>query len=162
MAKQIRSVFLEARRGYIPGATGGMNLDPYLKAARLCKELGDEPSVFTMRQIQEMAERGVWFPEALASEWVLAAADDKAPVKTGEALGWYKFQLAVFEARIKLFTVRMALEDTVNPFSPLFRYVIAMKYGHTDIADRFVTDARLELAAHPIARQIFGEEVSRL
>ncbi len=162
MAKEIRHVFLTVRAQYVPNARGGFNIDPYIKAARLCKESGETPTEFVMRQVPEMATRGVWYPTALASAEVMEARIAKQEDVVEDALAWYQFQLAVFASRITLFSPKLALEDPTAPFSPLFRCVMGTRYGFPELLDQFREDARLELSAYPIAKDIFGDEVTKI
>ncbi len=162
MAKEIRAVFLEARARLAPKARGGMDMNPYIKAALLCSELKAEPREFTMRQVQEMVAMNVWYPSGLASRKVEYASEKKKESKALVGIASYRSQLAVFELRLKLFTPRQTLEDPVSEFSPLFTCMMAMRFGLPDIFERFRRSARLELDAIPVAREIFGKEVDVL
>ncbi len=162
MATEIQIVFLDARDQYVPGAKGRGKRDDYIKAALLCKELGETPVEFVHRQVPEMAAKNVWYASVLSSQKV--TKDRQAHEATGvvDSLNGYQFQIRMMQARLELFQPRLVIEDPSNPFSPLFRCVMALRFGEPDLVDRFRHDARLELAANPIARELFSEEISRI
>ncbi len=162
LAKGIQVAFLDAREQFVPGARGRGKRDDYIKAALLCKELGETPDEFVQRQMPWMAERNVWYASTLSSVKAVETRQAKAAELIDDSLSWYQSQLHTMQARLEIFKPRDILEDPTSSFSPLFRCVMALRFGEQDIVEGFRKDALLELAANPIARELFSEEVGSL
>ncbi len=161
MAEVIRQTFLDVRQNYsgVPVPKKKPADGPYLRAALLCRELKLDPVAFVMRQTEEMAKIGRFFPNFLHSRKFALAAQMNTIPKDLHCLGLYRFQLELLKERVKLWSVKTALQDSNNGFSPLFICCIANRNGLSEITEPYRANARLELASNPIAREIFGAEV---
>jgi hypothetical protein len=165
LADQIRDAFLTVRRSFVPGAGGvsAKSRDQFLLAAQLCQQMEENPVEFVTRQIEEaMAVGAPLYPQILTSRKLAVASRDKGESKLVDSVGRYKFQLELLRQRSTIFAPEVLLRDPSQPFSPLFRYCMGVKLGLADVMDRNKAEASLELAADPVARDVFGQEVAGL
>ncbi len=164
MAATIKRTFMQVRQNYTDAPISkSKKVDgSYVRAALLCRELKLDPVAFVMRQTEEMAKGGRFFPNLLHSRKFALSAQMNTVPKDLLSLGRYQFQFEMFKEKTKIYPVKSALLDVTNGYSPLFVCCIAFRYGLHDIIDSHRADARLELAANPLAREIFGEEVDRI
>lgn len=130
-------------------------------AAKLCDQYGETPELFVAKQIRGMLKFSKLWVNALASATIHQAVDDDSNVKL-DSIRYYKAQLALFDARSRLYGPALAVEDEANDFSPLFRFVLASDLGVKHVADAYETAARQELANNPVARDVFGKRVATL
>ncbi len=162
MAAVIRRTFFDARASYLGKPNYSGKYEDFLKAAMLCKSLGEDPQEFTMRQVREMATYGVFYSNSLHSKKLSIQGQEKAEAIIVDDLARYRAQLLLFQDMLGLFTIEEILTNKMNPFSPLFRACIALRNNLVSIAGTYREAALEELAARPIARDIFKDEVGRL
>jgi hypothetical protein len=162
MAKEIMRVFLEVRTQYCPGMRGGSRPTLYYKAARAALAQGVSGEDFVMRRVPQLAEYGVWYPQALESDKIEVEVERKTNSRRLDAIDNYTAQLGVFSAAIKVMPPLAVLGDQTRGFSPLFRCVMGIRFGFHEIVSLYRDDARRELAERPVATELFGTEVKDL
>lgn len=160
----IKRTFEDARAAYVPTAKGvGKGKDNvFLKAARFCLKLGEDPAEFTARMVRRPFEKGFSEirPEILNSKEL---AIDKAPkVDRPSAGSRYLAQLTKFRRMLTSFTPAQMLRDPTLDFTPLFRYAMGAMHHLTDVQDSNRAGARLELLTYPEGRPIFGKLLETL
>ena len=134
----------------------------FIKAAFVCRDLGESPVEFVTRQAEEMVDSGRWFTTMLFSPKAVADSRKKLHQKTEDRLGNYRYQIELFKKRLALYSAELALKDEANPFSPLFRCCTAMSYKLPQIAEKYRDAAKQELSMYPVAREVFGAQVDQL
>lgn len=161
LAEQILELFIQRRPNYVPGhvRVPRQTLIQFYWAAQKCYDQGISAEVYIDRQLERMARIGQFWPQAIAAELSAYDSDRKDPLY---GIHFYRTQINLFVERGKIFGECVAISDTNNDFSPLFRCVMANKLGLSDVVNRFYLDAKFELAALPIASEIFGESVDFL
>ncbi len=164
MAETIKRTFVDARRSYCPSAGGVSKAQwpHFVKAALMCIRLKEDPIAFTLRQVEEMARFSTFYPSALHSDKLSLRGAAKTEQKAVDHLAGYRAQLTLLDGLRAIFTVQEALSDPVNQFSPLFRACLAIRFGLPDVAVQHRESAKLELAACPVARELFKNEVTQL
>lgn len=126
------------------------------KAALLGASLSKTPAEFVDTQLSGMAKRQKFWLSSLASPSYSEAALSDDDLKLLQ-LRSYKAQLALFSNRCTLYGPHLAIRDTANDFSPLFRYVLACEYGERDIADHLAESALTEWQASAAAKELFKQ-----
>ena len=162
MAREIMTVFCQVRAEYAPVQRGGRKWPHYVPAARLCLELKQTPLQFVMQRIPLLIASGLWYPQLLESRTIsadLAALADKKRIHDVDS---YAAQWTAFQDVLKVLEPRLIIADDARDFTPLFRCVLAVRYGLPAVIPRYADDARKELAGRPVAAELFREELSIL
>jgi len=163
LAEHLLALFIQERPRYVPGPVrvGKKSLKHFYKAAEMCRAAEMTPEAFIAQQLEAMAQKGTFYPNAIASP-KLEEAVPTHHMQRSQKLRYYKSQLALFRDRATMFSPRSALTDRANQFSPLVRCVLAYELGFSDIGDSYVDEAKHERAATDIADEIFGDLLRHL
>ncbi len=158
LAERIRSIFIDARSAYVPGAAGVSRSQDgtFIKAARRCLERGLGAQQFVLDRIGAVVLRGGRiYPTILISDTVDdRVAEYRDRVVDRSQIG-YIWQMNMFTARLKFFSPEAAVRDPMNDFSPLFRCYLARVHGVSGVLDLYREGAVQELATNPVARELF-------
>ncbi len=157
LGDRILQLFKEMRPQYTPGRVhvGHKALPHFYRAAEICRARDIPPEQFVREQLEGMSLVGTFWPSAIAS----ATFRDMLPpsfVANALATKLYKSMLQIFMQRGRIYGPRQVLEDDTAQLSPLFIAVVGHHHGYDDLVDRHREAARLELAATPAAREVFG------
>jgi hypothetical protein len=161
-AQNICALFVEARRRRIPGAQGvnwNTNRKHFIAAAKLRRELGIPAEQFVAQQVDALMYHGNVWPAGLTTMKAAESAGQLEMPVPQQTVQRYIAQLGLLQDRRKLYSTLTALRDTVNDFTPLFRYCIAMTLGSTEafaLAEQYRAAASIELKECPYLKDVFG------
>lgn len=158
LGDRILQLFRDMRPLYTPGRVGiGRKALPHFyRAAELCRGRGIPPEQFVREQLDGMSLTGIFWPSGIASQ---VFRDLLPPSFAANALATklYKSMLQIFMERSRIYGPRQVLGDETVQLSPLFIAVISHHHGYDDLVDQHREGARIELAATPAARDVFGD-----
>ena len=131
----------------------------FYRAAAICVELGLVPEVYIHRVFEGMARVGQYWPKLICSRRMLELGSEPDATRRERDLAHYQSQVYLFNARAPIYgTVPLLSDDTVA-FTPLFRCVMGHVSGAKELAMKYKDAARLELAAVPVAREVFADQI---
>lgn len=143
--------------GY-PARIGRASVKRFYSAAVLCHEKKLSPEEFVTYQFKTMTAVGVYQPTLLDSRDSLERAQAMSHVKLDE-LGRYRANLELYVARAKLYGPELAIRDSTNDFSALFRAVMAHRLGLTDVVAKYYSAALDEYRATQVSKELFAGEL---
>lgn len=159
----LKKLFIQYRNGLFPGSPGvGPKFDKvFEEAARKCLALGEVPEVFVRQRLELAAGAHMAWPQCLLKELPKKSVKDEARTTLTQA-GTYRSQLVLFSALCRIMDPRLVVADLGSPFTPLFRYAMAKAVHHDEYADMIAESAKVELAARPFAKDVFGDLLKNL
>ena len=133
----------------------------FYRAAVLAKGLKISPEELVARQFKSMSRIGIYRPTCISSADLLEESFKTSDVRLDE-LRRYKANIELYNSRTTLYGSELALRDSTNEFSPLFRVVMAHKLGLKEIVDAYYDDAVVEYQTTPVAKEVFQGDLSFL
>lgn len=137
------------------------SLKHFYGAVLLAAEKGLSIEELAAYQFRSMSRIGVYQTSAIDSRLLLehALADSNV---TSDALGRYRANIALFEARSKLYGPQLAVTDMTNDFTPLFRSVMAHRLQIPDVVRFCYAAAVAEYHTNPVAKELFASDLGFL
>jgi len=133
------------------------DLPYFYKAAEHAHREGISPEDYARRQLEAMLTHNAMWPRAIASTTLWESHKEYSSEQRITAR--YRSQLLLFSHLEPIYGARCVLEDPTTELSPLMRVVLCRTFDLPELIHGYERDAALELAATPLARELFDEEV---
>jgi hypothetical protein len=130
----------------------------FYKAALLAVSKDISVEELVARQFKRMSQIGVYRTNCIDSEKMLDESLKTVDLTLDE-LRRYQANIELYTSRTKLYGSELALRDSTNEFSPLFRVVMAYKLGLKETIDAYYAAALTEYQTSPIAKEVFKGEL---
>lgn len=154
---ELYAAYYERYTEHVPRVSK-LSIPHFYRAVALAAEYGITLEELVARQFKSMSRYGIFRANCIDSKNMLEASLKSSDIILDE-LGRYKANIELYNSRTKLYGSELALRDSTNEFSPLFRAVMAHKLGLKEVVSAYYDAALVEYRTTPIAKEVFAGEL---